>query len=346
MVSISFSRKAIVFIVGISMIAVFFILNFIISNVLSPHLEINLAAGIPYILVAGILLIVSAFLPTTFAKVFRNISYLVLFICILIVEIQLIKPFVQVSQVNVEQCKSLFFPEVKEGVSNVIINALGITSCILTGYFPQEQSILGWLTFLLFYIILPFAFIFALIVSLMRDVLKDIFGNKIIVVISFVVAAYATRVFFGAFLLQFLGYSAWGLAGIFGAIFIVGSVRKLIEGWFKLETYAEEIKKYYEVEKTNKQKYAEFALEMLKELKNRIPDKIEDATKKRIIDQDIIKAAYRLRDIPFFESLNKEEKDVIEDAIDEITKNVVAGYYNEVKKVLEGLEEVLKNWKK
>jgi hypothetical protein len=156
------------------------------------------------------------------------------------------------------------YPEVKESISNVIINALDVTSCILTGYFPQEQSILGWFTFLLFYIILPFAFIFALIVGLMRDVFQGILDRRILNVLSFIIAVYATRAMFGAFLLQFLGYSAWGLAGIFGAIFIVGSLRKMIEDWFKIETYAEEIRKYYEVQKSQKQQYAELALKKLK----------------------------------------------------------------------------------
>jgi hypothetical protein len=131
----------------------------------------------------------------------RNITYLILFVSIPIVEIELLKPFIQVSQVNITQCKSLFFPEVKESASNVIINALGVTSCILTGYFPQEQSILGWLTFFLFYIILPFAFIFALVVGLMRDVFQGIFDSRILNVLSFIIAVYATRAMFGAFLL-------------------------------------------------------------------------------------------------------------------------------------------------
>ena len=337
------SSKVKVIIAGIAIVVGFFILNIILGS----FLEINLASGIPYILIAGIFLIVSAFLPATFAKVFRNITYLVLFVFILIVEIQLFKPFVQVSQVNITECKSLFFPEVKESVSNVIIDALGITSCMLTGYFPQEQSILGWLTFLLFYIILPFAFIFVLIVGLMRDVLQGIFDSRILNVLSFIIAVYATRAFFGAFLLQFLGYSAWGIAGIFGAIFIVGSLRKMIEDWFKIETYAEEIKKYYELRRIERQKYAELALEKVEELKNFVSTaRPTDFETRKTINDTIRNIANSLTKIDFFNTLTKDEQDIIQSAINQINTFANSGNYKEVKKVLDGLERILKMWKK
>jgi len=314
---------------------------------LGYFLQINLGAGIYYILVAGIFLIVSAFLPATFAKIFRNITYLILFVFILIVEIQLFKPFIKVSQVNITECKSLFFPEVKESVSNVIINALGITSCMLTGYFPQEQSILGWFTFLLFYIILPFAFIFALIIGLMRDVFQGILDRRILNVLSFIIAVYATRAFFGTFLLQFLGYSAWGLAGIFGAIFIVGSLRKMIEDWFKIETYAEEIKKYSEVQKSTKQQYAELALRKVKELKTYLSNVNFTGTS---ADEVIFRAAQSaiesLKDISFFKSLTNDEQKVINEAIERFNSSLTSKDLKTVIAILDQLERVLNMWKK
>ena len=337
------SPKVKVFITGIAIVVGFFILNIILGS----FLEINLASGIPYILIAGILLIVSAFLPATFAKVCRNITYLILFVFILIVEIQLFKPFIKVSQVNITECKSLFFPEVKESVSNVIIDSLGITSCILTGYFPQEQSILGWLTFLLFYIILPFAFIFALIIGLMRDVFQSILNSSILNVLSFIIAVYATRVMSGAFLLQFLGYSAWGLVGIFGAIFIVGSLRKMIEDWFKIETYAEEIKKYYEVQKGIKQQYAELALRKIKELKTYLSNvKFTGTSADEVIYRDVQSAIESLKDISFFKSLTNDEQKLIDDAIRHINTFLISKDLKTVIATLDQLERVLETWKK
>jgi len=301
-----------VLIIGIVIIVVFFVPNAILSS----SFGITLAAGIPYILIAGILLIISSFLPKTFAAVCRNITYLILFVFILVVEMQLL---------------------------GVIIDTLGVTS------FPQDQSILGWFTFLLFYIILPFVFIFVLIRNLMGDVFRGIFDRRILKVLSFVIAIYATFVIpmFGGFLLQFLGYSTWGLAGIFGAIFIVRSLRKLIEGWFKIETYAEEIKKYYELQKTEKQKYAELALKKVKELKNYVSTvrPTDDKTKK-IIDNAIESSANSLKNIDFFNALTDDEQGVITTAINQINIFARAGEYEEVKKVLDQLERVLKMWKK
>jgi hypothetical protein len=339
------SSKIKIFITGIGIIGICFLLPTILRHFLG--IEINLTTGIPYISIAGILLIVSAFLPATFAKVCRNITYLILFVFILIVEIQLLQPFIQVSQVNITECKSFFFPEVKESVSNVIINALGITSCMLTGYFPQEQSILGWLSFLLFYIILPFAFIFALIVGLMRDVLQGILDRRILNVFSFIIAVYATRAMFGAFLLQFLGYSAWGLAGIFGAIFIVGSLRKMIEGWFKIETYAEEIRKYYEVQKSIKQQYAELALKKVKELKTYLSNvKLTGTLADEVIFRAVQSAIESLKDISFFKSLTNDEQKVINEAIEHINTFLASKDLKSVIATLDQLEKVLEIWKK
>ena len=341
------SARVKVLITGIAIIIVFLVLYFALNSLFG----INLASGIPYVLISGILLIISSFLPSALATVFRNITYLLLFIFILIIELQLFQPFIQASQINITQCKSLFFPPVEENVSNITINALGITSCILTGYFPQHQSILGWSTFLIFYIILPFAFIFALVIGLMKNIFKrstgeQLLDDKILNVLSFIIAMYATRVMFGGFLLQFLGYSTWGLAGVFGAIFIVGGLKNLIEQWFDIETYAQQIKNYYETQKTERQKYAEQALKIVNELKNSLSKVKLSGTEADKVIKDAIQAdVNKLKNIPFFNALTRDEQEIINRILNEIGVEVEGGELGKAKVALDQLEKVLKIWK-
>jgi hypothetical protein len=54
---------------------------------------------------------------------------------------------------------------------------------------------------------------------------------------------YAARQLFGFFLLDFYGYGAWGIAGVFGAAMFVLFLRNIMEKWFIIEEIAVETKK-------------------------------------------------------------------------------------------------------
>ena len=198
---------------------------------------IEIAPWVFYAVVfAGILLGVSAFLPYGWGRILRSISYISLFIAILGLEIGVMASMVaEYPKPKLEECKALF-PEETKGIA---WDALFAASCIFTGYFPVEYTALGFATFFIFYLLLPFAFIFAYIYGIMFGLHLDewfgVVGRNVIGVISFVISLYAMRVMFGAFLLEFLGYGAWGLAGVFGAIFIVKGLEHMINKWYRVE---------------------------------------------------------------------------------------------------------------
>jgi hypothetical protein len=145
-------------------------------------------------------------------------------------------------EITLEKCTTLFGKKEKpEGV----MDAVGIWSCVTTGYFPSEQAELGWTMFAIFYIILPFAFIWALLYGLMTGVgLDELFGNfgkPATTLLSFIISMYAARQLFGFFLLDMFGFGAWGLAGVFGAALFVLTIRHMIEKWFAIEAWTAQV---------------------------------------------------------------------------------------------------------
>jgi len=190
----------------------------------------------------GVLLGISAFLPYNWGSVLRSISYISLFIAILLLEMGVMSVAVEKHpMLNITECKGMLPPEGEKVPQGGIWNAFHATSCILTGYFTKEFTALGFTTFFIFYFLLPWVFIFAYTYGLMRGMQLETWfgggnvGKNIIIVLSLVISLYATRVMFGAFLLEFLGYGMWGLAGIFIACLLTRGLQYQIEKEFTFE---------------------------------------------------------------------------------------------------------------
>jgi len=195
------------------------------------------------IILAAILLGISGFLPFKWGKYLREICYIVLFIALLMFFMGVIQPYVTKTELQLADCVNVFFPKLErdQQEGQIVYNALAYTGCVLTGKYPQEAGDIGWSVFFLFYLILPFAFIFSLVYGLMKGIgFENIFGKDntgkyVSTVLSFIISMYAARTLMGAFILHFIGYGAWGLAAVFGSIFLVLGLKKLVEGWFKIE---------------------------------------------------------------------------------------------------------------
>jgi len=173
-----------------------------------------------------------------------------------LIEINIVKPFVKATKIDMEICKNYFVPST---TGQIVYDALKYASCILTGYFPEEEGDLGWTVFYLFYIILPFAFIWVLLYGLMKSVMSGWFnvGVNINALLSFIIAMYAARTLMGGFLLEFAGYGAWGLGAMFLAVFFTKSVGKIMEDWYSVEQIAQETKQIIESELEREKTFAE-----------------------------------------------------------------------------------------
>lgn len=206
------------------------------------------------ILLTAILIVISAFIPSTWRKLFQNGAYLTLFLLIILIELNIMKPYLKETNVSLETCRSGIFPTAAQlqTPSDYYYSGLKYTSCVFTGYFPAEQGDLGWTVFYIFYFILPFAFIWTFMYGLMTGMnFGAFFGGftkSANTLLSFIIAVYAGRVMFGGFLLSFLGLGAWGLAAIFGAILLVGGLKHMFDSWYGLEDMGFDVKKAVENE--------------------------------------------------------------------------------------------------
>jgi hypothetical protein len=146
---------------------------------------------------------------------------------------------------------------------------------------------------------------------------------------------------FGAVLLEFFAYGAWGLAGIFIAMFLVKGLEKIIEIGFEIEKYAEEIRKYYVDQEVIKGEYANIALEIVKGLKNSLSLIFSAAGKAELKGRAKI-----LREIEFYKSLDKDSRDLIENLIVRFDTAVDFSNRQDAQRILDELENILKTWKK
>jgi len=225
----------------------------IITGLILPKMNFELKfLSSPYgyilILLAGLLIAVSGFLPYNWGKILREIALLCIFVLILLVEMNLISSFVKATEISMEKCESYFRPHPS---GDIIHDALKYASCILTGYFPAEEGDIGWTVFYLFYIILPFAFIWILLYGLMKSIIAGWFTGinlNVSALFSFIIAMYAARTMFGGFLLDFAGYGAWGLGALFLAVFLTKSIGNIMEKWYEAEKMGEETRKVIESE--------------------------------------------------------------------------------------------------
>jgi hypothetical protein len=172
-----------------------------------PNLFLLTPLAFPIIIIAGI----STFLGYYFAtqrsdtkkaKLFFNATVLVVFILILILEMIVFASFFTKGEIPYEECKK------KESGINIL-------SCALTGYRVSEE--IGylewqWISFWIFFIILPMAFVFSLVWGFLSP--TNLLPKPAMRVIAFVFSAYAVRQVFGVFLLDIAGYGVWGIGGI------------------------------------------------------------------------------------------------------------------------------------
>jgi len=194
------------------------------------------------IILAAIPVTISAFLPYKWGNILREISYLCLFLAILILELYTFKSIFTTytpPQIVLEKCSTLF--GTKEAPTEMW-DALGVWGCVTSGYFPASYSDLGWTIFAIFYLILPFAFVWTFLYGLMGGLnISDFFGGfggTVQTILSFIIAMYASRQLFGFFILDFYAYGAWGLIAVFGATCFVLGLKRIMENWFRIDEMA------------------------------------------------------------------------------------------------------------
>lgn len=257
------------------------------------------------ILTAGILIAFSGFIPYKWGKIFRNIAYFILFILIIFIEMSLLSPYVSVTPPPIDECEKFF----QGGEGKLVGAAATFISCVFTGYHPADYSNYGLTVFFVFYFILPFAYIWVLIYGLMMGIGMETwfgaFGDNAVRILSFIITMYATRVVFGAVLLEFLGYGAWGLAGVFGAVILVKGLQTLMERWYAVEEMAEETKKSIETELTIGRAYARSAKPI-----------IDTAKGSAIKDLQYAKTTLgKLKNIPLWNLLSKDQQNYLDQLI-------------------------------
>lgn len=254
-----------------------FLLPIIFGDILGVDIT---SLGLPFFIavtIAAVLLGISGFLPYESGKILREMSYIGLFVALLIFFLSALKPFIRErTELTLENCTSVFFPKptdqtAEEQQNQIIYGLLTYVSCILTGKFPLEQGDLGWSVFIIFYLVLPFAFILAFVYGLMQGVnVATIFGGNqtaknIVQVLSLIIALYAMRTTMGVFILEFMGYGAWGLGAVFISILIVLGLKKMVDDWLDIEKKVEETRKMIQAWITRERQFAESILPRINE---------------------------------------------------------------------------------
>jgi hypothetical protein len=292
--------------------------RFIPGFTLSDSLK---AWGFYLVLSFAILIIISAFLPYNWGKIFREIAYAVLFILILLVMMDLIRPFAKKIEVQTSDCENFFFPK---GVKPTIVyNVIDYTSCILAGYYPNatatidseqketqypEAPSIAWTTFYIFYIILPFVFIVTIVYGVMKGIgvetMFGTFGGTATKILTIVIALYAARLLAGKVLLEFIGYGAWAFGALFGAILIVKGLQHMLESWYGVEAMAQATKKAIEAEVKVARAYAVAGESIIK------------AAKDAASNLNFAKAKLgELRDLPQYKGLSDTERNYLNNLI-------------------------------
>lgn len=206
--------------------------------------------SIALVIFSGAIIIFASILPISYGKkkAFINIAYAAFFFAIISIEVALLKPyFERVGEINVIECKSENF-QASEGRDLV-----RIVLCMFTGYELKEYSAFSAVSFIIFYILLPAVFLSVFIYGLMSGLdIGFMFGkssDKILKILSFIIGLYGVRVMFGPFLLTFFAAGFWGLAGLFGAIILTQSLRKIVNNAFIVEKRIDEEKGIVEYQK-------------------------------------------------------------------------------------------------
>lgn len=276
-----------VVILGGVLIIGFHVLSWILLQLFGFEIELlSSPHGYTLIILTGLLIAISAFLPYAWGKIVRKGGLFCLFVLLLLIQLNLLKPFVKATKIEVSECKvGSIFPSKEQLESGTYVyNALKFTSCVLTGYFPAEQGDLGWTAFYIFYIILPFAFAWVFLYGLMKSVMGGWFtGVKfdIEALLSFIIAVYAGRVALGGLLLEFAGYGAWGLVAMFLAVFFTKGLEYMMEKWYGLEEMVQTVRKVIEIKGEMREKARKTLQEYLSTLEK---EKSPEAKKEKLMD--------------------------------------------------------------
>jgi hypothetical protein len=291
--------------------------------------------GFFLILLTGALIALSGFLPYNWGKILREVAYFCLFVLLILVEINLMKPFISVTKVDLNKCQvGTVFPSAQQlETGTFVYNALQFTSCVLTGYFPATMGDIGWTSFYIFYLILPFAFAWTFTYGLMRGMGIEgwfgAFGETAIRIISFILAMYAARVLFGAFLLDFLGYGVWGLAAVFGAAVLTKGLQKIMEGWYEIEQMAVVTRGAIKGE-----------LKIAKKFGETVKPILDAARREATTDLNVGKTTLgHIRNIPLYAMLDAPRKNIVDWYLDQA---MAAGTPEEFNKHVSDLEKYLK----
>lgn len=192
---------------------------------------------------SGFLVAISFMIPyAAIREILRGISYIILFFSLLFTIFMLIlaSPFIKRAEIPIEKCVNEILPVKIRGARGAL-DIIAYVSCIFTGYYSPDIGNLTVAIFLIFHIILPFAFIFSFIWGLTTSKegfdLSSVLGKAPASVIVFVISLYALRVFFSSVLLDFLGYGVWGLVGVFGAFLLTTWFKRIVEGIFRHEEF-------------------------------------------------------------------------------------------------------------
>jgi len=321
---------------GVGIIVGFILLGFLLPRMGFEIEPFSPPYGYILVLLTGMLLAISAFLPYTWGKILRELALLSFFILFLWVEVNVVKPYVQAADVKKEECKNYFIPSTS---GKIIYDALKYTSCVLTGYFPTEEGDLGWTVFYLFYIILPFVFIWTLLYSLTKPILLRWFGDigniRPDVIFSFIISIYAARTLLGGFLLNYAGYGAWGIGGLFIAILFTKVLGNMMEKWFEVEKVGKETREFLEAERT---RLREFAKTILKEV---IPVCRDTAKADLLAAQRILRE--RVVGHEYYRSLGDDVREIIGRYLFQMS---VTNDTNKFEELLNEFEKLLKTWTK
>jgi len=270
-----------VVLVILSLIVYVLVLLGIIPRMITP-----LSIGL--VILSGAIIIFVSILPIGYGKkkAFLNIAYALFFFAIISIEVALLKPyFERVGEINLIECKSENF-QASEGRDLV-----RIVLCMFTGYELKEYSAYSVASFIIFYILLPAVFLSVFIYGLMSGLnIGSMFGRSsetILKILSFIIGLYGVRVMFGPFLLTFFAAGFWGLAGLFGAVILTQSLRKIVDNAFIVEKTFSEIKGQRAYERKAAQESASllsYYISVLEEMTNRgVPPEKADPIIQQIV---------------------------------------------------------------
>jgi hypothetical protein len=204
-----------------------------IGGIELPGTFLLTSLAFPIIILAGLSIFLGYYFATQRsdvkkAKICFNAAVALVFFGILVLELTIFTSFFTKGEIPYEKC------EKQESLKN-------LPSCILTGYKVSEET--GylewqWVSFWIFFIILPMAFIFSLVWGFLSP--TNLLPKPAMNVIAFVLSAYAVRQVFGVFLLDMAAYGVWGVGGIIIPLLLSLMLKRVFDAFLGPLAVAEE----------------------------------------------------------------------------------------------------------